>query len=64
MRDIIKIVSSGKTKAGNKTGTLRTTTKNKRKTTNKLAFKSYDKLAYNTATDKLGMHVLFEEAKI
>jgi ribosomal protein L33 len=64
MRDKIKFVSTGKTKEGNKTGTFRTKTKNKRKTTNKLSFKSFDKRAFNAETGKVGMHVLFEETKI
>jgi large subunit ribosomal protein L33 len=64
MRDKIKMVSTGKTQAGKKTGTFRTTTKNKRTMTEKLKLKHYDKRAFNTETNKLGMHVLFEEGKI
>ncbi len=64
MRDKIKMLSTGKTKAGKPTGTFRTTTKNKKKTTEKLKLKSYDARAYNAATGKNGMHVLFEETKI
>lgn len=64
MRDIIKMVSTGKTKAGNPTGTFRTTTKNKKKTTEKLKMKHYDPRAYNATTGKNGMHVLFEEGKV
>lgn len=64
MRDIIKMVSTGKTKAGKPTGTFRTTTKNKKKTTEKLKLKHYDPRAYNAETQKTGMHVLFEEGKI
>lgn len=64
MRDKIKMLSTGKTKAGNPTGTFRTTTKNKKKTTEKLKMKHYDPRAYNTETGKAGMHVLFEETKI
>lgn len=64
MRDKIKMVSTGLTKEGKKTGTFRTTTKNKRKTTEKLKKKYYDKRAYNTETGKVGMHVVFEEGKI
>jgi large subunit ribosomal protein L33 len=64
MREIIKMVSSGKTKAGKPTGTSYTTTKNKKKTTEKLKLKSYDRLAFNQATGKNGMHVLFEEGKV
>lgn len=64
MRDKVKLVSTGLTKKGKKTGTFRTTTKNKRTTTEKLKFNCYDKRAYNSATNKEGMHVLFEEGKI
>jgi large subunit ribosomal protein L33 len=64
MRDKIKMLSSGKTKKGKPTGTFRTTTKNKKKTTEKLKMKSFDPRAYNAKTDKNGMHVLFEETKI
>jgi large subunit ribosomal protein L33 len=64
MRDKIKLVSTGLTEKKKKTGTFRTTTKNKKTTTEKLKFKCYDKLAWNEATGKRGMHVMFEEAKI
>ena len=64
MRDKIKMVSTGLTKAGKKTGTFRVTTKNKRTMTEKFKKKYYDPRAYNTATDKCGMHVMFEEAKL
>lgn len=64
MRDKIKMLSTGKTKAGKPTGTFRTTTKNKKKTTEKLKLKYFDPRAYNAATGKSGMHVLFEETKL
>lgn len=64
MRDKIKMLSTGKTQAGKPTGTFRTTTKNKKTTTEKLKQKHYDPRAYNAATGKSGMHVLFEETKI
>ena len=64
MRDKIKMVSTGLTKAGKKTGTFRTTTKNKRTSTEKLRKKYFDRLAYNPETGKHGMHVVFEEGKI
>jgi large subunit ribosomal protein L33 len=64
MREKIKMLSTGKTKAGRPTGTFRTTTKNKKKTTEKLKMKHYDPRAYNKNNDKAGMHVLFEETKI
>lgn len=64
MRDKIKMVSTGTTKEGKKTGTFRTTTKNKRTMTEKFKMKYFDPRAYNAATGKNGMHVLFEEGKI
>ncbi len=64
MRDKIKMISTGLTKAGKKTGTFRTTTKNKRTMTEKLKLKHFDPRAYNAETGKTGMHVLFEEGKI
>ena len=64
MRDKIKMLSTGKTKDGKPTGTFRTTTKNKKTTTEKLKMKHYDRRAYNAETGKSGMHVLFEETKI
>ncbi len=64
MRDKIKMLSTGKTKAGTPTGTFRTTTKNKKKTTAKLKMKHYDPRAFNEKTGKNGMHVFFEETKI
>ena len=47
MRDKIKMVSTGLTKAGKKTGTFRTTTKNKRTSTEKRKQKHFDKRAFN-----------------
>jgi large subunit ribosomal protein L33 len=64
MRDKIKLNSTGTTKEGKKTGTFRTTTKNKRTMTEKLKLKCFDPRAYNPETGKNGMHVLFEEGKI
>lgn len=64
MRDKIKMLSTGKTKAGKPTGTFRVTTKNKKKNAEKLKLKSYDPRAFNKETGKAGMHVLFEETKI
>lgn len=64
MRDKIKMLSTGKTKDGNPTGTFRTTTKNKKKTTEKLKMKHYDPRAWNATTGKNGVHVLFEETKL
>lgn len=64
MRDKIKMLSTGKTQAGKPTGTFRTTTRNKKKTTEKLKKKYFDPRAYNAATGKNGKHVLFEETKL
>ncbi len=64
MRDKIKMVSTGLTEKGKKTGTFRTTTKNKRISTEKRKQKHFDKRAFNAETGKSGMHVLFEEGKI
>lgn len=64
MREKIKMLSTGKTKGGKPTGTFRTTTKNKKKTTEKLKLKYYDPRAYNDKTGKNGKHVLFEETKL
>jgi large subunit ribosomal protein L33 len=64
MRDKIKMASTGKTKAGKPTGTFKTTTKNKKKMTEKFKKKYYDSRAYNAETGKSGMHVVFEETKL
>lgn len=64
MREKIKMVSTGTTQQGKKTGTFRTTTKNKRTMTDKLKKKYFDPRAYNPETGKTGMHVLFEEGKL
>jgi ribosomal protein L33 len=62
-REKIKLISTGKTEAGNPTGVYYTTTKNKQKT-EKLELSKFDRLAFNPATSKIGMHVLFKEGKI
>ncbi len=64
MRDKVKMLSTGKTKLGKSTGTFKTTTKNKRKTTEKLKKKYFDKRAYDAKRDMVGFHVVFEETKI
>lgn len=64
MRDKVKMLSTGKTKAGKPTGSFRTTSKNKKITTDKLKKMHYDRLAYNAETGKKGMHVLHEETKL
>jgi len=64
MRDKIYMISPGKTKVGKRTGYFRMTTKNKRTMTEKLKKKYFDPRAYNEATGKNGMHLLFEEGKL
>ena len=64
MRDKVKMLSTGKTKEGKPTGTFKTTTKNKRKTTEKLKKKYFDRRAFDAKTGKTGNHVVFEETKI
>lgn len=64
MRDKIKMVSTGTTQAGKKTGTFRVTTKNKRTMTEKLKKKYFDPRAFNPETGRSGMHVIFNETKI
>ena len=64
MREAIKMVSTGKTKSGKKTGTFRVRTKNKRASTEKLKLKYYDPRAWNPETGRYGMHVMFEEGKM
>lgn len=64
IREKIRLVSTGKTKAGKATGTFYTTTKNKRNMTEKFQIKKFDPRAYNPETGKNGMHILFKEEKI
>ncbi len=68
VREKIKLVSTGKTKAGKRTGYYYTTIKNKRnattKGTGKLELKKFDRRAYNVETGKCGMHVVFKEDKV
>ena len=64
VREKIKLVSTGKTKAGKSTGYYYTTTKNKRTVTDKIQLQKFDPRAYNPETDKTGMKVVFKEAKI
>lgn len=60
----IKLLSTGLTQAGKRTGTFKTTTKNKTNTPGKLKKRFYDKRAHNKETGKNGMHVDFDETKI
>lgn len=64
IREKIKLVSTGLTKDGRKTGYFRTTTKNKRTMTEKLRLKCFDPRAWNEAANRHGMHVEFVEDKI
>ena len=64
VREKIKLVSTGKTKAGRPTGVYYTTKKNKRNSTEKLNYKKFDPRAFNPETGKTGMHVAFKEDKI
>lgn len=64
VREKIKLVSTGKTKKGKKTGYFKTTTKNKRTSTEKLSKIMFDPRAYNEKTGKNGAHVEFKEDKI
>ncbi len=63
-RDKIKLRSTGLKQNGESTGYFRTTTKNKKKTTEKIKKMCFDPRAYNPETGKKGMHVLFEETKL
>ena len=66
----IKLVSTGTTKEGKKTGFYKTTTKRSKPKSGatskveKLEKKCFDPRAYNQETGKLGMHILFKEDKI
>ena len=62
-REKIKLISTGKTQAGQLTGTYYTTSKNKQKA-EKIELSKFDRLAFNPATGKTGMHVPFKEGKI
>ena len=64
VREKIRLVSTGKNKAGKKTGYFYTCTKNKRTATNKLETRKFDPRAFDKKTGKTGMHVLFKEDKI
>jgi large subunit ribosomal protein L33 len=63
-RELILMKSTGKTQKGKVTGTSRTTSKNKRTMTDKLEKKYYDRRAYCSKTGKIGIHVVFKEAKL
>ena len=63
-REKIRLVSTGKSKSGKKTGYFYTTKKNKRTATSKLEMTKFYPRAYNEKTGKTGMHVPFKEDKI
>ena len=64
VREKIKLISTGKSQEGKATKTFYTTTKNKRKTTEKINIKKFDPKAFNPKTGKAGAHVIFKENKI
>lgn len=64
VREKIRLISTGKNKAGKKTGYFYTCKKNKRTATSKLEIKKFDPRAFNSETGKCGMHVFFKEDKI
>ena len=64
VREKIRMKSTGKTKDGKSTGYFKTTTKNKRISTEKLKLRMFDPRAYNEKTGRNGAHVEFKEDKI
>lgn len=62
----VRLVSTGKTKEGKKTGTFYARTKSKKgdKANVKLLLKKFDPRAFNAVTGKNGMHVEFKEEKM
>ena len=64
IREKIKLLSTGKDSKGKPTKTFYTTSKNKRKHTEKISLKKFDPKAYNQETGKHGMHVVFKEDKL
>jgi large subunit ribosomal protein L33 len=63
-REIIMLLSTGKTKTGENTGYFYTTVKNKRNTTGKLETVKFDRRAWNETAGRCGMHVPFKEKKL
>ena len=63
-REKVMLLSTGKTKEGEDTGYFYTTEKNKSNTTDKLELKKFDPRAWNQATGRYGMVVVFKEKKI
>lgn len=65
VREKIRLVSTGLTQDGKKTGTFYTTTKNKKgENKGKLEKKKFDPRAFDAASGKKGCHVIFKEDKI
>jgi ribosomal protein L33 len=63
-RDLIRLVSKGKTKDGKPTRTFYTTSKNKQANANKISKKKFDPRAFNKKTNRNGAHVDFTEEKM
>ena len=63
-REKIMLQSTGTNEKGELTKYSYTTYKNKRNTPSKIEIKKFDPRAYNTATQKYGMQVVFKEKKI
>lgn len=63
-REKIQLRSTGKGKNGKPTGYFKTTTINKRTSTEKLEYMKFDPRAWNEKTGKPGMRVLFKQKKI
>ncbi|OGT46872.1 MAG: 50S ribosomal protein L33 [Gammaproteobacteria bacterium RIFCSPHIGHO2_12_FULL_38_11] len=64
-REKIQLRSTGKTKKGTPTGYFKTTMINKRNAEDKkLEPMKYDPRAWNEATGKVGMRVVFKQKKI
>ena len=64
VREKIRLVSTGKTQAGKKTGYFYTTTKSKRNTPDKIRIMKYDPRAWDEAKQKVGAYIEFKEDKI
>lgn len=62
-REKVQLRSTGKNKQGKETGYFKTLMVNKR-AEKKLELMKYDPRAYNPATGKIGMRVLFKQKKI
>lgn len=63
LREKVQLRSTGTKQDGKSTGYFKTTYANKRKEA-KLEIKMFDPRAYNPATGKVGMHVIFKQRKI